>query len=162
MEDDIMDDIQIKPYSNNDFDKVLALSINQEQALFSGTAKAYLEDTTEGIDHKVIFVNQDVVGVFKIDRQYSREYEFSTATSLGLRALFIDQKHQGKGYGVASMKALKGQLKRDYPQFNCLYLTVNCMNPAARSCYLKADFIDNGHLYLGGAAGPQHIMHLSF
>ncbi len=31
-------------------------------------------------------------------------------------------------------------------------------NQAARACYLKGGFEDHGEQYLGGPAGPQHIM----
>lgn len=155
-----MDEIQIKSLENRHIKDVLALNVHHEQAKFSGTAKDFIEDTSAGIDHKLIFVNQKLVGVFKIDTQYSRNHTFCTASSLGLRGLFIDSKHQGKGYGVASMKALKQELKQEYPVFDTLYLTVNCLNPVARSCYLKAAFIDTNNLYLGGSAGPQHIMYL--
>lgn len=41
-----------------------------------------------------------------------------------------------------------------------MVLTVNARNPAARAVYLAGGFADTGELYLGGPAGPQHVMRL--
>ena len=152
--------IQIKAYSNEYYEHVSRLCISQEQEQFAGTANDFLETTKQGMHQKIIFHNNLLIGVFNIDTIYSQNYSFAGTNSLGLRALFIDESHQGKGYGVLSMLALKSYLQTEYTDYQTLYLTVNCRNPAARNCYLKANFIDNGELYYGGAAGPQHIMYL--
>ncbi|GAM64435.1 histone acetyltransferase HPA2 [Vibrio ishigakensis] len=49
-------------------------------------------------------------------------------------------------------------LQETYSDYHAVYLTVNCKNPAAFQCYLKAGFVDTEELYLGGDAGPQHVM----
>ncbi|MGU3192760.1 GNAT family N-acetyltransferase, partial [Vibrio cholerae] len=83
---------------------------------------------------------------------------FCPSDGLGLRFFVIDKSQQGKGLGTKAVKALFDYLKKSYPSFKSVYLTVNCQNQAARTCYLKGGFEDNGERYLGGPAGPQHIM----
>ncbi len=41
-----------------------------------------------------------------------------------------------------------------------MVLTVNVRNQVARRLYLRHGFSDSGQLYLGGNAGPQHVLRL--
>ncbi len=99
-----------------------------------------------------------VVGIFVIDTAYSSKYDFCPKGAVGLGTFFIDHQYQGKGYGKSTVVALKPYLLEHYPQFRRLYLTVNCQNKSAYHCYFSNGFTDTGELYLGGEAGPQHIM----
>jgi RimJ/RimL family protein N-acetyltransferase len=51
-------------------------------------------------------------------------------------------------------------VRRDFPRARTLVLTVNVRNPAARAVYVRGGFVDAGELYLGGSAGPQHVLRL--
>ena len=139
-------------------DAVSSVSLLDEQVRFAGTADEFLTSQCEGVDHHVILLDDDVIGFFKVDRLYSETYEFCPKGSIGLRALVIDHRQQGKGIGTQAVMDMIPYLARSYPDFSSVYLTVNCENPGAIRCYLKAGYVDTEALYIGGAAGPQHIM----
>ncbi len=101
-----------------------------------------------------------VVGFLVIDRGYPAAHPFARSGEHGLRSVLIDAARQGQGLGTAAMAGLRGLMGRDYPGVPGLVLTVNAANPAARAVYLKAGFTDTGELWLGGRAGPQHVLRM--
>ena len=58
------------------------------------------------------------------------------------------------------MAALPGLVTRELPGARTVVLTVNVRNQVARQLYLRHGFTDTGELYLGGSAGPQHVLRL--
>ncbi|WP_264875986.1 GNAT family N-acetyltransferase [Vibrio agarivorans] len=140
-------------------EKILEISLTTEQEQFASSPLAFLADKTIGVDHHVIKIEGDVVGFFKLDRYFSEQNDFAPVRSLGLKAFVIDPAFQGQGIGQRAVNALPKYVKNHYPDFNTIYLTVNCKNDAAKHCYLKGGFIDSGELYLGGPVGPQHILY---
>lgn len=145
-------------YSN----QLLSLSVHEDQKKFVGTISDALEATTDRVHMHLVLADDLVVGIFLVDLSYPEKYEFSSLNSLGLRAYMIDARHQGKGFGTTAIKLLPAYLKETYAEHSQIFLTVNCRNPVAHRCYLNGGFIDTEQLYLGGAAGPQHIMKLAF
>jgi RimJ/RimL family protein N-acetyltransferase len=137
---------------------VESIKLAQEQVKFAGTAQEFLADDSETTHLHIIQNQQKVVGFFKIDIAYASSYPFCPSNALGLRFFVVGIDHQGKGIGTGAVRELFHYLAQAYTDYNAVYLTVNCKNPAARACYLKGGFVDTGELYLGGAAGPQHIM----
>lgn len=95
---------------------------------------------------------------FLFDAAYSEKYDFCPENSLGVRALLVDHRHQGKGIAKQAIQQFADFAKRHYPEFDALYLTVNCRNIPAYQCYLKSGFEDTNELYHGGPVGPQYIM----
>ena len=138
--------------------KVAAIAVAEGQIQFAGTAMGFLASREEGVDRYAIVVDGKAVGFFKLDRTYPQEMAFCPSDGLGLRAFVIDWYEQGKGLGAQAARALHGFVKETYPGVGSIYLTVNCKNPAAIRAYEKAGFVDTGELYLGGPAGPQHVM----
>ncbi|QIA66081.1 GNAT family N-acetyltransferase [Vibrio astriarenae] len=139
--------------------KILEISLTTEQTQFSTSPIAFLADKTIGIDHHVIKIANDVVGFFKLDRYFAEQNDFVPVRSLGLKTFVIDPAFQGQGIGQRAVNALPAYIKKHYPKFNTIYLTVNCKNEAAKHCYIKGGFIDSGELYYGGPVGPQHILY---
>ncbi|NOH97734.1 GNAT family N-acetyltransferase [Vibrio sp. 99-70-13A1] len=150
--------IIIEKLKNTHFDSVKSIQLEEGQVKFAGTANEFLLDGSETTHLHVIKFNHEVVGFFKLDTAYSGNYEFCPENSLGLRAFALDKNQQGKGLGTGSVKALFPYLKAHYAQYDAIYLTVNCKNPIAFSCYEKGGFEYVNEKYLGGAAGPQFIM----
>lgn len=143
-------------------EQLLSFSVNEDQKKYVGTISDALDATTDRVHLHLILDENLVVGVFLIDLSYSEKYDFSPLDSLGLRAYMIDSRYQGKGFGTLAIKLLPTYLKEIYTHHNHIFLTVNCKNLSARRCYLNGGFLDTEQLYLGGAAGPQHIMKLAF
>ncbi|MCL2916720.1 GNAT family N-acetyltransferase [Shewanella litorisediminis] len=151
-----------------------ALEVDPAQLRFVGTMDEILAITGGPIVPVLVWHQADraniakaeanngekLVGFFLLDKEYDREHDFAKTTDLGFRAFLIDVHHQGKGLGKAVMQALPQFVKARYPQFERLVLTVNLKNTPARVLYLKNGFIDTENQYLGGSAGPQHILYL--
>ncbi|WP_412498496.1 GNAT family N-acetyltransferase [Vibrio furnissii] len=152
--------LTLQPMLPQHLEQVAELKVADDQLKFVGTIDEILVNIDDQIHPHVLVANGNVVGFFLIDTTYSLQYDFAGAHNLGLRAFFVSQQEQGKGYGKQAAACMKTYLHSSYPQFSRVYLTVNCKNPGARHCYLHGGFVDDGELYLGGAAGPQHIMHL--
>lgn len=143
-------------------EKVLALSVDDSQLKYVGTTEEILRELPSSCIAHVIKFGEEVVGFFLLDFNYSDSYEFACdKPCIGLRGYLIDARQQGKGHGVQAVKLLPDYVKSQFPDVCKIYLTVNCKNPIAKMCYEKAGFVDGGELYLGGAAGPQHIMSLN-
>ena len=151
--------IKLEKLNASEITEVRSIAVHDDQVKFVGTAKEFLADKNGATHLHVIKHNGQVVGCFKIDLAYAESYDFCTEGSIGLRAFLIDAKQQGRGLGILAVKALLPYLKENYANYPRIYLTVNCKNPAALACYQKAGFHEAGEYYLGGAAGPQHIMY---
>lgn len=140
--------------------QVAELSVADDQIKFVGTIDEILLNMDDKVHPHVMLCGEQVVGFFLIDTTYSQRYEFAGHHHLGLRAFFVTQQAQGKGFGKQAIMLLRTHLRQGYADYRRIYLTVNCKNPAARHCYLLGGFVDTDKRYLGGAAGPQHIMYL--
>ncbi|NUY54989.1 MULTISPECIES: GNAT family N-acetyltransferase [Salinivibrio] len=152
-------EINVAPLTNEDIEGVREVSLPHQQVKFAGTADEFLAEDSETIHRHVIKRAGETVGFFKLDTDYTSQYDFCPPKTLGLRMFVVDARYQGQGLGTGAVKALLKYLPVAYRDFNWVYLTVNCQNPAAKACYQKGGFTDTGELYWGGAAGPQHIMY---
>ncbi|MEF1291371.1 GNAT family N-acetyltransferase [Vibrio sp. M260118] len=150
--------ITLTPMTPEYLDQVISLSIAEEQLPFVGTIEEVLANADDEVHPHLVLADGHVVGIFLIDTTYSVHYDFCSPNTLGFRAFLVDIKCQGLGYGSAVIAQLTDYLAPHYSNYNTVYLTVNCENPVAYKCYLNNGFIDSGDVYLGGAAGPQHIM----
>ncbi|MBL1269712.1 MAG: GNAT family N-acetyltransferase [Halomonas sp.] len=151
--------IKLEKLNASDIPVLRSITVHDDQVKFVGTAKDFLADKNKSTHLHVIKHNDQLIGCFKIDIAYADDYDFCTEGSIGLRTFLIDARQQGRGLGTSAVKALFPYLKENYANYPRLYLTVNCKNPAAYTCYQKAGFHETGEQYLGGAAGPQHIMY---
>ncbi|MGD8121390.1 GNAT family N-acetyltransferase [Vibrio sp. TRT 2004] len=150
--------IQLAPMKSSDLEQVMNLRIEKEQLPYVGTIEEILLNADDKVHPHLVWRQEKVVGIFLIDTTYGQNYDFSPSDAVGFRAFLIDSGSQGKGIGGKSMSKLAGYLSEQYPNFGAVYLTVNCKNTLAYQCYVNNGFKDSHQLYLGGAAGPQHIM----
>ncbi|OOF09985.1 MULTISPECIES: GNAT family N-acetyltransferase [Salinivibrio] len=148
----------LRPFSPTDLASFLSLSITHEQLPFVGRPEEILAAANEFAHLHLIEVETVIVGGFILDTGYASQYDFAHSGDMGVRAVFIDQHHQGNALGRRAMMALADYVKPRYPWTQRLILTVNCKNAGAIVCYQRAGFTDTGELYHGGSAGPQHIM----
>ncbi|MGC7893686.1 GNAT family N-acetyltransferase [Vibrio anguillarum] len=149
----------IEKYNKSRDAEVEKLRVKAEQVQFTvDRLGEFILSLKEDEHPHLIIENEQVVGFFVLDLSYSDTYSFSDPKVLGIRALLIDQNHQGLGIASKAMNLLPSYVISNYPGFERLQLTVNCRNKAAYNFYLKCGFEDTGNLYLGGPVGPQHIM----
>lgn len=145
--------------TRDQFELATSLSVAPEQLEFTGT----VADALAGVDGTRhphgIWLDRSLVGFFIVDTRFDLAFDFSEVGSLGIRTFLIDGQRQGQGLGKAAVKALRPYLTGAYPASDMIWLTVNCKNLTAYRCYERGGFTDTGDLYLGGAAGPQHVMH---
>ncbi|MDW6001583.1 GNAT family N-acetyltransferase [Vibrio mangrovi] len=152
--------LQIEPMYPKHQSEIELLSVNAQQRAFVGTMEEILVNISDWVHPHVVISEQQVIGFFLVDTRYSLNVDFCQPDDIGIRAFFIDSRQQGKGYGKLAVSLLKPYLQRQYPMHHQVYLTVNCRNKIAFHCYEAGGFKDTRALYLGGAAGPQHIMSL--
>ena len=140
-------------------DAVLRLAPRPDQEEFSGRAEQTLPlAERDPARHPYTVVEDGVpVGFFILDQTPP---DFAPSADLLLRGFFVDASAQGRGVAGRAVAALAGLVRRDFPDARSVVLSVNVRNPAARSVYLRGGFVDDGELYLGGSAGPQHVMRL--
>ena len=137
----------ILPLTPDDLPRVAHIAVHPDQVTFSGTIQQAFDSPTPGF--------------FRIDRAYSQIHSFAPPTALGLRTVMVDANRQGMGVGRSLCQMLPAYLAQHYPRACSLWLTVNLRNPGAVRAYVKGGFVDTGEHWLGGDAGPQHIMKMS-
>jgi len=137
-----------------------AVQVHDDQVVFSGQPVEALDEPADDMDIHVICEGTDVVGMFRIDRRYHKDYPFADPATPGLRTFIIDRNRQGRGIAKACCAQMAGYLSATYPKMRAIYLTVNLRNPAARRVYLAGGFIDTGAQWPHGEAGPQNILRL--
>lgn len=139
---------------------VLHLTLGPGQEDFVGTIDEMVTDALPCRDFHVAREGSEVIGFFKIDRDYAPSHDFAEPHGWGLRGLLIGAQYQGRGLGRALLAALPAYLSARYPGQRLYYLTVNCRNARAYKAYLAGGWTDAGRLYLKGRAGPQNILRL--
>lgn len=150
--------VTLRRLLSDQYEQSIALSVAQEQLEFTGKVAEALDGVGDARHPHGIWLDQSLVGFFIVDTRFGLEFDFCETGSLGIRTFLIDSRRQGKGLGKAAATALMPFLARAYPASATVWLTVNCRNRAAYRCYEQGGFTDTGDLYLGGAAGPQHVM----
>jgi ribosomal protein S18 acetylase RimI-like enzyme len=104
--------------------------------------------------------NATQVGFFALDFDFDRHANYVTTPNdfAVLRCFFIDQRYQNQGFAKPALRHLIVLLRTEYPQLKHLYLTVNYKNERALKIYSGENFNTLDKPYLGGSAGPQHVM----
>jgi len=154
-------DLHVAPVTPELVDAVRALRVAPEQAAFVGDTGFNLDDALrdENSEAMAILVGATPVGFYRLDFAPTIVARRSIGeASVGLRAFFLAVGWQGRGLGTRAVQACCEDLQARYPDRRLLALNVNCRNVAAINAYRKAGFVDTGELYLGGSAGPQHLM----
>ncbi|MDD1784276.1 GNAT family N-acetyltransferase [Enterovibrio sp. ZSDZ35] len=153
--------VRIEKYSKVRESEAGALRVHPDQMAFTASNIIELVTNLSVEEHPYLIIeHQTVVGFFILDLGYSTRVEFTDSFTLGVRALLIDLRYQGRGIATKAIRLLPAYVQENYPQFYNVQLTVNCRNKAAYDCYLKCGFEDTGTVYLGGPVGPQHVMKL--
>ncbi|MDQ1539003.1 MAG: hypothetical protein QOE58_3396 [Actinomycetota bacterium] len=140
---------------------VLTLSPAPEQEQWCASAAQTLpEAEVDPLQHPIVILAQDGIpaGFFILDQNPSPA---DPSADLMVRALFVDRAYQRHGIGGRALAGLPHLVRAAVPGARTVGLTVNIRNPVARDLYLRHGFTDAGELYLGGDAGPQHVLRLN-
>jgi GNAT superfamily N-acetyltransferase len=143
--------------------RVLALAPLPEQEPFSGAARDTLPaaEATPGRDGVVALLDGEPFGFLMLDVGPEVRVYAPGDGVVGVRGVYVDAAHQGRGLGTAMLEALPDFARARHPGARSLALTVNVSNTRAIRAYLKAGFVDTGRLYHGGRLGPQHVLELA-
>lgn len=137
----------------------LRLAPHPEQEQFSGRADQTLPlAERDPARHPYVLLEDGAPVAFLILDETPSDADPSA--DLLLRGFFVDAAAQGRGVAARAVAALPAVVRRDLPRVRTVVLTVNVRNPAARAVYVRGGFVDAGELYLGGSAGPQHVLRL--
>ena len=141
-------------------DAVLALAPSPGQEVFSSTARETLPNAdADPARTPFAVVRDDVpIGFGVLDRAgYLHELVDEVERAALLRAFYLDSTAQGRGWGTEAARLVPA-LAATLDGVELVVLTVNERNPRAVAAYARAGFVDTGTRYLGGSAGPQHVM----
>ena len=137
----------------------LRLAPHPEQEEFSGRADQTLPlAERDPARHPYVLVEDGAPVAFLILDETPTDAD--PAADLLLRGFFVDAAAQGRGVATRAVALLPDVVRRDLPAARSVVLTVNVRNPVARAVYVRGGFVDAGELYLGGSAGPQHVLRL--
>ncbi|KJZ19828.1 GNAT family N-acetyltransferase [Loktanella sp. S4079] len=136
------------------------VTVADDQVVFSGQPAEFIDLNDPAIDVHVIMADDQVAGMFRIDRGFHTHHQFAARAIYGLRTFLVDQSLQGRGIAKACCAQLRAYLTDLYPEAEAIMLTVNLRNPLAYRAYISGGFVDTGAQYMDGGAGPQNILKL--
>lgn len=142
-------------------DAVVRLRPLPEQERFSSAAAHTLPDADADPQRTPFTVlSGDVpIGFGVLDRDgYLADLVDAPERAVLLRAFYLDAAWQGRGLGTAAARGVRGLVRQVHADVDLVVLTVNERNPRAVAAYTRAGFVDTGVRYLGGDAGPQHVL----
>ena len=140
-------EITIREVTDENWRETLKLAVQPEQQRFISDyapiaaialAKAYIRPGGTLWTPYAIYAGATMVGFFAL------AYKPDTNDQYWLFHLFIDQRYQGRGYGMAAMRRLIALVKQDHPQCQMLQLTVHPENVAAQHLYSATGFQPTG------------------
>lgn len=153
--------IQILPVDAANRAAVLDLRVRPEQRAYVGAIADLLADAAAcpGSTPLAIVLDGAPIGFVRIEADASSVagYRFDAPT-LGLRALFIDRHHQGRGLGTRALEALLDALAREHPRIDGVVLAVDAGNAAAFALYRRAGFVQIDGRYHGHPSPSQRLL----
>jgi RimJ/RimL family protein N-acetyltransferase len=155
-------DVRLAPAGPELRERLLRLAPRPEQERFAGRLAETLPAAEADPDREpvAILADGEPVGFFVLHRGPAAGDLASERRDVLLRAFLVDAAAQGRGIATAALAALPDFVAERLPGVRRIVLSVNVKNPVAIRTYERAGFSDSGRLYLGGAAGPQHVFEL--
>jgi len=153
--------IDIKECSPSEFNEFSKITVFEEQADYIPTIAELLNRFSDR--HAEVYIhmagarcNGQAAGIIVVTPTYETAEVKSAGSALcWVDTLAVDKQFQRRGVGKM---LLEHTLSAIHDRYDALCLTVNVRNESATGMYLKFGFQDSGELYLGGSAGPQHIL----
>jgi ribosomal protein S18 acetylase RimI-like enzyme len=160
---DDLDKIRLEKIDKNSGDSTRIFEVTSEQAPYvCANVKKFMNDwaTASKLDCYFIHFNENEIGFFALDFAHDRHAKYVTEETdfAVLRNFLIDKNFQGRGLAKKSMNKIDQLISDHYPRVKSLYLTVNFKNEVAVKAYTRCGFSFLKEPYLGGAAGPQHVL----
>lgn len=142
-----MTQVTVREVTRENWRATLQLTVAPEQQRFIAEyapiaaialAKAYIRPGGLVWTPYAFYADTELVGFAAL------AYEPGSAENYWLYHFFIDQRHQGRGYGKQSLDAFIQFVKARHPQCHALQLTVHPQNQRAQHLYAQAGFRPTG------------------
>ncbi|MEL7256844.1 MAG: GNAT family N-acetyltransferase [Pseudomonadota bacterium] len=133
----------LAPLPREDIAKVGHLTLPEAQTDFVGTISEMTNEPDLLQDFHYARDGENVVGFFKIDRDFSRTVTRLPEGTHGFRGLLIGAQFQGKGFGHALLAELPVYVARHYP-ISDLWLAVDAENSHAIELYKRHGWVVDG------------------
>jgi diamine N-acetyltransferase len=144
--------IYFQVVTRDNWRETLTLSVTPEQERYVadyfplalvGLAKAYVRPMGLIWVPYAICENEHMVGFVTL------AFEPGSSNNYWIFHFFIDQRHQGRGYGRQALAAFIDHVRNMHPACCSISLTVHPENIRARRLYTNAGFITTGEWSLG-------------
>ncbi|PKE39771.1 GNAT family N-acetyltransferase [Macrococcoides caseolyticum] len=112
-----------------------------KQMFFSGHPRYILSVQKADYDAFIIKNDDEVIGVFALDRGDILNKIDAPSTAVYLRGLSIDYKYQSRGVLKEVLPLIEAYIKTNYADVCAIYLMVNVRNDAYYA-FIKCGFID--------------------
>jgi len=137
--------ITLEPFTKDNWEDALKLSVNEAQREFAPTvaeslAAAYIKPWDEALDPYLIHVDGAMVGCFYIS------YTPGSKDNYWIGGFIIDHKHQRRGYGRAALLEILAFIPSVHPKCLEMKLTVEKNNAVAQKLYQSLGFGDTGEV----------------
>lgn len=137
--------IQFQPVTRDNWEEALILQVNPIQKKFvpsvaESLAAAYVKPWDEALDPYLIYMNDLLVGFFYLS------YTPNSCDNYWIGGFLIDQQHQRKGYGKASLRQIMKFIIKIHPNCQTVNICVEQDNKIAQSLYHSMGFSDTGKL----------------
>lgn len=141
--------------------RVLGLAPHPDQQRYSGRASDTLALASNHLRRAIVALDDDgePVAFLILDTGASMVAVHRPGT-VGVRGFYVDARHQGRGYGTATLRALPAYVREHYPGADRIALTVNVANATAQRAYFRAGFVDTGERYSAVPSSPQLVLEL--
>lgn len=143
----IMDDVSLRPITAENWRAALELAVAPEQQRFVADhapiaaialAKAYVRAGGATWAPYGIYAGETLVGFVAL------AHAPDTPDECWVFHFFVDQRHQGRGYGTAALRCLIELVSREHPACRSLRQVVHPQNRAAQRLYTAAGFRPTG------------------
>lgn len=148
--------LTLAPLPRTDIAHVAHLHLPAHQAPFVGDIAEMTDEPDTKQEFHFARAGSNIIGFFKIDRDFSRHVAQVPPGGHGLRGLLIGGQFQGKGYGAALLQALPQYVARSYP-IKHLWLAVDAANTPAITLYERTGWTHTG-TPTQGRSGLEHLM----
>ena len=144
--------ISLREISRENWRDALTLTVRPDQQRFVadytpivliGLAKAYVGSLGLTWLPYAIYADEMMIGFVEL------AYKPDTHDQYWMYHFFIDERKQGKGLGKLALQAFIEQVKIQFPNCQCINLTVHPENVSAQHLYLRAGFIPTGENFQG-------------
>ena len=144
-----MTGITLREVDRNNWRSALTLKVQPAQQRFVSEvipvaaialAKAYVRPQGMIWLPYAIYADEEMIGFFEL------AYPPETHDTCWMFHFFIDQSHQGKGYGKQALKAFIQLVRQDHPTCPKINLTVHAENVVAQRLYTQAGFQATGNI----------------